>query len=177
MDLQCKKCLTSRTGDVLGAACKTAGCDGVIEEVPAFGTLVDVLPEPMTCGQRSESFALGAHEVGTDRWLRFKSNGNRVCSYCGSLHPEDMFALVRESANAPSDARFGSVVEIEPSTKAYKIYVQQPGVRNAMEGGIKFYTHHLPRDENGTLAVTEEQQVEYSRAIGASQKRFERAFV
>lgn len=176
MDLHCKKCLTSRTGDVLGEPCKTSGCDGVIEEVPAFSALVEKQPEDMYCGRRGESI-FGRQDgpfPGPDHWQKFKTNGNRVCSYCGSLHPDDMFALVKASANAPEDAEYGSVVEIEPSDKSYKIYVNQPGVRNAMEGGIKFYTPHLPRDAEGKLAVTDEQQAEYGKAVRNSRKRFDR---
>jgi hypothetical protein len=111
MALHCPKCLTGRSGDVLGARCRTEGCDGVIEEQPAFSSLVDTLPEPMTCGRRED----GAR--GADRWERFKRIDNRVCSYCGSLHPDDMFRLVRECAYAPADALYGSVVEMEPSDK------------------------------------------------------------
>jgi hypothetical protein len=172
-DLICQKCLTSRTGDVLGEPCRTPGCDGVMEESPVFSTLVDDLPEPMMCGRRGESPLANRIYPGPDHWQKFKSNGNRVCSYCGSLHPDDLFVLVRECANAPADAAYNSVPEIEPSDKGYKIYVNQPGVRNAMEGGIKFYTHHLPRDSEGKLRVTAEQEDEYARAVRATKARFE----
>ena len=168
MDLHCAKCLTSRSGDTLGAPCRTDGCDGMIEEVPSFRTLVDSLPEPMTCGRRHDE------KIGADRWERFKRIDNRVCSYCGSLHPDDLFRLVRECAGASPDAPYGSVVEIEPSDKSYKIYVRQPGVRNAHEGAIKFYTHHLPRTEAGVLDVSEEQHAEYGRAVRATRDRFTR---
>jgi hypothetical protein len=179
MGLECKKCLISRTGDAVGQPCRTPDCDGVIEETLPFSNLVDELPEPMTCGRRFDMYA-GAMPVhrdqgpGLDRWQRFKSNGNRVCSFCGSLHPEDMFALVKACAEAPEDAPYNSVPEIEPSDKGYKVYVHQPGVRNAMEGGIKFYMQHLPRDNDGKLAVTQEQQDEYGRAVRATKIRFVR---
>lgn len=130
--LHCVKCLCVRTDDVIGAKCRTPDCDGIISEAPTFASLVDELPEPMTCGRRDGGGG------GLDRWQKFKSNGNRVCSYCGSLHQDDMFALVRDAASVDSK------VKISPSDKSYKIYVRQPGVRNAHEGGIKFYTHHLP---------------------------------
>lgn len=169
MDLHCKTCLTSRTGDVLGEKCKTSGCTGTIEEVPAFRTLVDVLPEPMTCGRR-----FTVDTPGLDRWQKFKSNGNRVCSFCGSLHPDDMFALTKQAANAPEDAPYRSVVDIEPSDKNYKIYVSQPGVRNAHEGGIKFYTHHLPRDADGKTIVSPEQNNDYAVAVRLTRARFNR---
>lgn len=150
-----------------------------MEEQPESASLVDELPEPMTCGRRGDTFARGSGEVGKDRWQKFKSvgtlnHGNRVCSYCGSLHPDDLFALVKTCAEAPEDAKYGSVVEIEPSDKGYKIYVHQPGVRNAMEGGIKFYTQHLPRDASGAIDISPERNDEYKRARRATNIRFER---
>jgi hypothetical protein len=180
--LHCKKCLTGRSDDVLGEPCKTRGCDGTIEESPAFSTLVDDLPELMTCGRRFDMFGglLPVHPDASqhqneDHWQKFKSNGNRVCSYCGSLHPEDFFALLKASADAPEDAVYGSVPEIGPSDKGYKIYVSQPGVRNAHEGGIKFYTQHLYH-LGDKLAVTEQQEEEYVRAVHNSAKRSEARF-
>jgi hypothetical protein len=177
MYLNCQKCLTGRNDDVLGAPCKTPGCDGIIEEVPEFHTLVDLMPEPMTCPRRSEvfsTFLLAKEFPAPDYWQKFKTNGNRVCSYCGSLHPEDMFALVHACATAPEDAPYGSVAEIEPSDKGYKVYVRQPRVRNAHEGGIKFYMQHLPRDGDGNITVTADQNKEYAQAVRATKARFER---
>ena len=180
MYLHCHKCLSGRTGDVLGAACKTEGCDGIIEEVPPFSSLVDTLPEPMTCGRRIEA-GMDREDgpfkhagKGLDRWQKFKSNGDRVCSYCGSLHWDDFTRMVHEAATAPEDAPYTSVVRIEPSDKGYKCYVHQPGVRNAHEGGIKFYMQHVPRDENGKIVVTDEQQAEYSNAVTLTHKRFDK---
>ncbi len=186
MNLHCRKCLTGRTGDVLGEPCKTPGCEGIIEEVPGgsgvFRTLVDELPEPMTCGRRFDMYAgsISVHfdrQPGQDHWLRFKSNGNRVCSYCGSLHPDDFFAVVKVSTDSPESAAYKSVPEIEPSDKGYKIYVQQPGVRNALEGGIKFYTQHLPRNAEGKTTVSDEQNEQYGRAVRASRRRLDRYIV
>jgi hypothetical protein len=133
----------------------------------------------MTCGRRFDLYAgvIPAHgdrREGQDRWQRFKSNGDRVCSYCGSLHPDDMFELVRQSATVPEDADVHSVVEIKPSDKGYKTYVHRPGIRNAHEGGIKFYHQHLPKNPDGTLAVTQVQQDEYAEAVRRSRVRFER---
>jgi hypothetical protein len=78
-----------------------------------------------------------------DRWERFKSNGDRVCSYCGSLHWEDFKLMVKASAEAPEDAKLEDSVQIEPSDKSYKIYVTRADVSNAHDGGIKFYTPHI----------------------------------
>ena len=172
MSLICQKCLSSRTGDVLGANCRTAGCDGVLEEEPAFSTLVDELLEGYLCPRRIEV----QDRIGTpahDHWLKFKAaHGNRVCSFCGSLHPDDFLALVKASAEAQADASYETSVQIEPSDKSYKLYVHQPGVRNAHEGGIKFYTMHLPRNADKTFAITDVQHKEYVLAVKRSTARF-----
>jgi hypothetical protein len=175
VSLHCKKCLTGRSEDKLGDPCKTRGCDGVVEEVPDFATLVDVLPEPMTCPRRMSDPGPFKILAGPDHWQKFKAaHGNRVCSYCGSLHPDDFLALVKLCAEAGEEVEYSAAVQIEPSDKGYKIYVHQPGVRNAHEGGIKFYTPHLPRDAAGKIAVTREQEVEYDRAVKATHARFDR---
>ena len=175
MSLICQKCLSGRTGDVLGGKCQTPNCDGIIERAPEWRELVDSLTEPMTCPSRVREQGPWERKEGLDHWEKFKAaHGNRVCSFCGSLHPDDMFELVKQSAEAPENAVDGSVVEIDPSDKSYKIYVRQPGVRNAHEGGIKFYTWHLPHDKDGKLVVTQQQQDEYGQAVRRSRDRFDR---
>lgn len=44
-------------------------------------------------------------------------------------------------------ADMSSETVIDPTDKGYKFYVRQKGVKNASEGGIKFYTRHIPSDE------------------------------
>jgi hypothetical protein len=93
------------------------------------------------CGRRSESWfsqskAFGGDKPLPDTW-DMEPDGNRTCSYCGSIHPDDLMEICRK---ALVDERYG----IEGTTKSYKVYVQQPGVRNAAEGAIKFYMHHAP---------------------------------
>lgn len=119
------------------------------------------------CGRRDESWygELG-DTTEPDTWDR-GPDGNRTCSYCGSLHPEDFFVLVKAAADAGPDAG-DDVPSINPSDKGYKIYVRQKGVRNASEGGIKFYTQHLPRP------VSEERNKEYADAVQLSRIRFEK---
>lgn len=177
-----KCCVCSIETEKIGQKCEHCK-DGTIVYDPPFRERVDALPEPMTCGRRQDTWAGSrgmpvhgerAFEKGQDHWDRHKSNGDRVCSFCGSLHPEDFFRLVHEAATAPEDAKRGSCVEIEPSDKGYKIYVHQPRVRNAMEGGIKFYMQHLPRKEDGSIDVTEEQEAEFAEAQRRSKIRFER---
>lgn len=170
--IHCPKCLTSGTDyKTVGAPCPR--CQTPLEIAPTFAELTVVLPEQMTCGRRFDQFVGGipAHQdrgEGQDHWDQFRSNGDRVCSFCGSLHPEDMFRLVRAAAEAPEDAPYRSVVEIVRSDKGYKIYVHQPGVRNAHEGGIKFYTQHLRG-----LTITPEQDSQFAEACRRSSVRFE----
>ena len=171
--VHCPKCLSSMTGDVIGQPCRvTPGCTGIIERQPTFAELTNPQPDTFMCPRRSEA----PYQItpGPDHWDKFKSNGQRVCSYCGSLHFEDFYALVLKAAEAPLDAEYREVVEIEPTDKKYKVYVNQPGVRNAYEGGIKFYTMHLPRDPDGKIVVTDEQNQHYGEAVFRSNARFER---
>lgn len=173
-----KCCVCSIETEKIGQKCEHCK-DGTIVYDPPYAERVDALPEPMTCGRRFDQYVGGVpvhrdQGEGQDHWDRHKSNGDRVCSFCGSLHPEDFFRLVHEAATAPEDAPRNTVPSIEPSDKGYKAYVHQPGVRNAMEGGIKFYTQHLPRDAEGKVAVTDEQNQEYALAVRRSQTRFER---
>lgn len=163
----CQKCLCGRTGDVAGEPCKTEGCDGILEIPPAYADLVDPLPGTHDCPRRQEN----PHSLfpGPDHWDQFKSNGDRVCSYCGSLHPDDFWRLVREAAEAGPDADYNTAVQIEPSTKHYKVYVRRATVRNAHEGGIKFYTQHLD-----FASITDEQDALYKQAARVSQQRFDK---
>jgi hypothetical protein len=70
-----------------------------------------------------------------------RPNGDRCCSFCGSLHPDDWLRLMKDAANPESKTI------IDRSDKGYKFYVQQESVANASEGGIKFYTWHIPSEE------------------------------
>lgn len=174
----CQKCLRCGYEDEkIGQPCESCK-DGVIERTPEFRELVDALPEPMTCGRRSDTYVGGipVHQdtgEGKDHWDKFKRIDNRVCSFCGSLHPDDFFRLVREAAETSINTPYSESVNIERSDKGYKIYVHQPGVRNAHEGGIKFYMQHFPRNPDGSLAVTDEMNKEYAQAIERSNIRLQ----
>lgn len=86
------------------------------------------------CGRRAEG---GASVMGEsrDHW-RVEPNGDRCCSYCGSLHEEDFTAIMEGFVEGKEGFEFGT------TTKAYKVYARRPGVSNATEGGIKFYGVH-----------------------------------
>lgn len=70
-----------------------------------------------------------------------RPNGDRTCSYCGSLHPDDFLDIIRRYVNGEPGYSFSL------TDKNYKVYAQRAGVGNAMDGGIKFYGHHaVPED-------------------------------
>lgn len=98
------------------------------------------------------------HVYGGESEWTIKPNGDRCCSYCGSLHPDDFWRLVAE-------AEENSGIDIFPSDNTYKIYVRRPDVKNATEGGIKFYTMHLDKD------ATEEQTALYKQTVAQSDAR------
>lgn len=167
--LLCQTCLRGSMDGEIGDACQTEGCSGKLEVSPTLNDVTEQLPEPMECPRRAESPLGDRIFPPPDYWRQHKSNGDRVCSYCGSLHPEDFFRLVRESADAPTNADYSAAPSIEPSTKGYKVYVHRGSVRNATEGGIKFYKQHLRG-----LTVTDEQETLYAAATKASHVRFQR---
>lgn len=115
------------------------------------------------CGRREESVFGMSPQYGGDKPLPdtcdLGPDGNRTCSYCGSIHPDDLMAICRKTL---TDERYG----VEGTTKSYKVYVRQPGVRNAGEGAIKFYMHHAPAEPS-----KQEQEI-FSAALRATTERF-----
>ena len=91
---------------------------------------VDAL-ERQTCGRRMMDFGPQQRTENIDHWHKLV-NGDRTCSYCGSLHPMDVIDIVKKHG-------FGA---IEGTDKGYKWYVRRPEVKNAMDGGIKYYRQH-----------------------------------
>jgi hypothetical protein len=64
------------------------------------------------CPRRAENPMADRMFPGPDKWdMR---DGVRCCSYCGSMHPEDVFLAIAEK------------VEFGPTDKSYKVYVDLP---------------------------------------------------
>lgn len=84
------------------------------------------------CPRRSEGGPGRSIAKDGDHWDKFP-DGKRTCSYCGSLHPDDMLQLMEEHGLSC----------IDPSDKRYKWYLSSP-VRavNASLGPIKYYRMH-----------------------------------
>jgi hypothetical protein len=111
------------------------------------------------CGRRDDPFAYN-HNDGElpDTW-DMGPDGNRTCSYCGSMHYDDFIDMCRL-------AIVDEGYSIDPSDKGYKVYVRQPGVRNASEGAIKYYKQHTPPD-----AAVHDQEL-FQEAAQVSHQRF-----
>jgi hypothetical protein len=91
------------------------------------------------CPRRYESWQGKTGEKFPDTW-DLGPDGNRTCSYCGSIHPDDLAVIIQKSK---TDSRYA----IEETDKNYKVYIRQPNVRNAGEGAIKFYRQHAAKQD------------------------------
>lgn len=89
-----------------------------------------------TCPRGAEVFGPLADRAKESTWD--KIGEDRVCSYCGSLHPEDFEKIVDLCIESN-----GEKAEIDLSDKGYKIYARRKETVNASQGGIKFYTMHI----------------------------------
>lgn len=110
------------------------------------------------CGRRDDMFAMNRGDGPLpDRW-NIGPDGNRTCSYCGSMHFDD---LITHCRNVIKDERYS----IDGTDKAYKLYVNIPGVVNASQGAIKYYRQHSPQE------LTQEQRDLFSEAYRLSRER------
>ena len=97
----------------------------------------DVAPaDRQTCQSRMAQAGPWQRGENLD-WWRHEPNGDRTCSFCGSLHPADWLALLKKMPELEG-------AYVHWSDKNYKLYIHRPEIRNASEGGIKFYTWHIP---------------------------------
>lgn len=100
-------------------------------------------PEDMhTCRDRMDQPGPWKHEEMLDRWVRV--GNDRCCSFCGSMHPDDLSAALDLETT-----------KIDVSDKRYKVYVRRPGVINASAGAIKFYNWHLPSEVDAATNLLE----------------------
>lgn len=116
--------------------------------------------ETHICGSRQTTPTPPGY-ADRDTW-RAEANGDRTCSFCGSLHHDDWLRLMRDALDPKTETR------IDLSDKGYKFYVHQAGVRNASQGGIKFYTWHIPSD-----AWAAEANAIHKDVTAASRAKFE----
>lgn len=99
---------------------------------------------------------------GEAHW-RTEDNGDRTCSYCGSLHPDDFLDIMQRYAAGEEGYTFSL------TDKSYKVYAKRPGVVNASMGGIKFYGAHAVEEDDPRRA-------EHEAAWTAACKRYQTDF-
>lgn len=90
-----------------------------------------------TCGRRMKEFGPWERKEGLDKWEQ--RGPDLCCSFCGSLHPDKVLEIAKEVIEGKDTT---SVFHM--SDKPYKLYLDRVEVKNAGEGGIKFYTPHIP---------------------------------
>lgn len=103
---------------------------------------------------------------GEATW-RTEANGDRTCSYCGSLHPDDFLDIMRRYAAGEEGYHFGL------TDKSYKVYASRAGVKNASDGGIKFYGAHAVSEDSPDRAAHEAAWVD---AVAKYHRDFEARF-
>lgn len=125
------------------------------------GTTPPAIEVKQTCPRRQEGGPWDPGFEGVDTW-QIAPNGDRTCSFCGSLHPEDYVAIVKDYvADVPG-------VQFDTSNKGYKRYARRAGISNAGQGGIKFYGAHIPTDEAERAALHAADQaacIKFSRLM------------
>lgn len=84
---------------------------------------------------------------------------DRVCSFCGSIHSEDLRALLPSVVD-------GAQIHLDVSDRRHKVYIRRPGIRNAGEGAIKFYlVHGPPNTDKGFWDLLNDKCVLYRRKM------------
>lgn len=76
------------------------------------------------CPRRREIGAIPSNYPDEDEWQQY--DGFWHCSYCGSIHPDELIRIMQTGC------------ELGPTDKSYKVYVKTPDGRWG-----KFYFQHL----------------------------------
>lgn len=106
----------------------------------------------MKCPRRSELGNTSMFKLPEEDAWRDDPAGFRRCSYCGSMHPDDLFAFIEAG------------VELGPTDKNYKVYVSppdaragQPCVRSSANHQVEGYTQ-VTAENIDTLPLDEHQR-------------------
>lgn len=101
-----------------------------------------------TCPRRMNEWGPWVQAEGLDRWQPKDRNGNLFCSFCGSLHPDQLMEMIK------SDAAILGV-----TTKNYKVYVDSVPTEEqkelARQKNIKFFVDSGVSEEVATEKVNE----------------------
>ena len=98
---------------------------------------------------------------GIDHWN--PSNDVRVCSNCGSLHPDDVYTYVLKAIEEPQNKSYYDSVVIIRSDQFWKYLIILPDVSEP----YKFYTYHVYSE--GLSCVSQHEFVtQFERALAHS---------
>lgn len=113
-----------------------------------------------TCPRRMNEFGPWKYKENLDIWN--KRGPDRVCSFCGSMHPEDFEKFLQKVIEDESLA-------IEHSDKSYKIYIRDfNNERNGVnKGAIKYYKQHNYTNQEDIDRI----QKIYPQALEVSKQR------
>ena len=92
--------------------------------------------ETVRCPRRDEG-GPGSHFPEPDKWEKIGD----CCSYCGSMHPDDVIAAVK---------KYGPQI-IDSTDKSYKRYIRLPNTPNSSFGPIKLYVMHFDKLQIDTV--------------------------
>jgi hypothetical protein len=95
--------------------------------------------EAQTCPRRVTEIGPWKQDPNLDHWQ--KVGNDRVCSFCGSLHPDEFETFLHQYL-----ADKTGEIHLETTDKPYKVYARRPGIANAGEGAIKFFKWHVSDD-------------------------------
>lgn len=79
-----------------------------------------------------------------DTW--YERDGARACSYCGSMHPDDLFLAIETGR------------KVTPTDKSYKLYVDGAGFH-------KFYFQHMSGDQARLFTDIWNYHIGYARVL------------
>lgn len=119
-----------------------------------------------TCPRRMREYGPWDHKEEEDRWD--KTGPDRVCSFCGSMHPEDFEAFLDRVLEDP-DVN----VRLDISDKSYKVYLRRPEIMNASQGAIKYYKQHTSQLDT---ADKQRLQEKFTQAVRVSIEKFNQWF-
>lgn len=115
-----------------------------------------------TCPGRRQEGPWDASAACVDRW-EWRGD-DRVCSFCGSLHPNDFESLLWR-------VLYDEQVLIFPADHANKIYLQRPEVSDASQGALKYKKWH-----NLSAEWVARINPRFHEALEISLQRFQRRF-
>lgn len=100
----------------------------------------------MRCPRRNES--VRGMDEGVDWWEKRTPGAGRQCSYCGSLHPDDLFAAIESGCKlGPTDKNYKLYVDLpEPNPDELRVSSASTGIDCPGEGWVPADPERMKKD-------------------------------